>query len=316
VRLSRPLPYPAAHVRSVTLVADGGRLALDITAEVAVEPAAGAGGLAGADLGIIHPFALAAGGACLLVSGRAVRAEERLHLADTKARARVMARKTPSGKGQRGSRRWRKLRAAQRRAEARHLRRVRQVHHHAVKEVIAWAQARQVGTIVAGDLRGITRHKTGRHHNRRVANTWRRTHLLSALSDKAEVAGIQVVVADERGTSSTCPECRSRTAKPRGRVFACPQCGYEGHRDLVGARNIAARGGGITTARAVVTHRRAGIVPARRDRRRHLMDLRRSCLAPGRPHPGGVARRNRGRTSEPGPAPQRATGEDQPTRKR
>jgi IS605 OrfB family transposase len=190
------------------------------------------------------------------------------------------------------------------------------MHHQAAKEVIAWAQAHQVGTIVAGDLRGITRHNAGRRHNRRVANTWRRTHLLGALSDKAEVAGIRVIVADERGTSSTCPECQSRTSKPRGRVFACPQCGYLGHRDLVGARNIAARGGGTTTATAVVTHRRAGIVPARRDRRRHLMDSRRSCLAPGRPHPGGVARRNPGRASEPGPVPQGTTGEDQPTRKR
>jgi hypothetical protein len=35
---------------------------------------------------------------------------------------------------------------------------------------------------------------------------------------------------------------------------------------------------------ALVTHRRAGVVPARRDRRRHLMDdRRRSCPAPGRP---------------------------------
>ena len=302
VRLSRPVPYPVAVVRSVTLVAEGGRLALDVTAEITCAEPPG-DGVAGCDVGIIHPFAVAAGGACLLVSGRGVRAEERLHLADTKARARVMARKTPAKNGQRGSRRWRKLRAAQRRAEARHLRRVRQAHHEAARQAVAWATAQKVGTIVTGDLRGIARQDAGRHHNRRVGNTWRRTHLLAALSDKAQVAGIQVMLVDERGTSSTCPQCASRTPKPRGRNFACPQCGYQGHRDLAGARNIAARGGGITTAPAVVTHRRSGTVPARRDRRRHLMDQRRSCPAPGRPPPGGVARHNPARPSEHGPAP-------------
>jgi hypothetical protein len=80
--------------------------------------------------------------------------------------------------------------------------------------------------LLVSGLRGITGQHAGRRHNRRVANTWRRTHLLAALSDKAEVAGIQIV-------------------------------------------------------------RRAGTVPARRDRRRHLMDQRRSCPAPGRPPRGG-----------------------------
>jgi IS605 OrfB family transposase len=237
------------------------------------------------------------------VSGRAIRAEERLHLADTKARARVMARKVRGGKGQRGSRRWRRLRSAQRKAEARHLRRVRQAHHHAARQAITWAADHQIGTIAAGDLRGITRRDAGRHHNRRVASTWRRTHLLGALSDKAAAAGIQVLLTDERGTSSTCPQCGSRIPKPRGRNVSCPQCGYQGHRDLAGARNIAARGGGNTTAPAVVTHRRAGTVPARRDRRRHLMDVRRSCPAPGRPPPGGVARRSPSRASRDRPTP-------------
>jgi IS605 OrfB family transposase len=239
--------------------------------------------VAGVDLGIIHPYAVAGGSGASLVSGRAIRAEERLHLADTKARARAMARRAPR-RGQRGSRRWRKLRAAQRRAEARHRRRVHQAHHEAARAVIAWAGTHGIATLVVGDPKGIARRDAGRVQNRRVAHTWRRTHLLGALSDKAQLAGINLRRVDERGTSSTCPQCCQRCAKPRGRRFACRNCGYLGHRDLIGARNIAAKGGGSTTADAVVTHRRAGTVPARRDRRRHLMDeRRRSCPAPGRP---------------------------------
>jgi IS605 OrfB family transposase len=265
-------------------------LVVDVTAEVAVEhhdldPAR----VCGVDPGIIHPFAAAWGGEAFLVSGRAVRAEERLHLADTKGRARAQK---PPRPGQRGSRRWRKQRQAQRRAEARHRRRVHQAHHEAARSLVDWALSHRIGTLVVGDPKGITKRRAGKTHNRRISTAWRRTHLVGALTDKARLAGITVVLVDERGTSSRCPECGRAVSKPKGRHFNCAACGFRGHRDVVGARNIAAIGGGTTTAPAVVTHRRAGHPPARRDRRRHLMDQRRSCPAPGRPRGGGVARRD------------------------
>ena len=83
------LPYPPEQVRSITLLYDGGRLYVDVTAEVPVttypaglepDPAR----VAGVDLGVIHPYAVAGpDGQGLLVSGRAIRAEHRMHLADT-----------------------------------------------------------------------------------------------------------------------------------------------------------------------------------------------------------------------------------------
>ena len=160
-------------------------------------------------------------------------------------------------KGQKGSRRWRRYRASRRKAEARHHRRVRQAQHEAAKMVVAWLVDHEVGTVVVGDPKGITTRDCGRRQNLALRN-WRRTHLLACLSDKAELAGIKVVLVNERGTSSTCPECIKAVPKPRGRRFSCPHCGHRGHRDLVGARNIAARGGGSTRAPARVTHRRAG----------------------------------------------------------
>jgi Putative transposase DNA-binding domain len=104
---------------------------------------------------------------------------------------------------------------------------------------------------------------------------WRRTHLTQALFDKARLAGIQVRLVDERGTSSTCVACRRRVPKSGTRRFRCPYCKYNAHRDLVGAANIAAKVGGGGSSAALpahVEHRRVGIVPARRDRRRHLHD--------------------------------------------
>jgi putative transposase len=236
------------------------------------------------DLGIIHPYAVAGpGGEGLLVSGRAVRAEHRMHLHDSKARRRAVARRAPKP-GQRGSRRWRHYRRRQRLAEARHRRRVRQAQHEAATTVIAWAVERRVGTLAVGDPRGVLNIKAGRRHHQRTRD-WRIGHLITALKDKAEAAGISFTLVDERGTSSTCPACRSRIPKPAGRVLACPACQFTGHRDLTAAANIAARaGGGITPViPAGVTHRRAGahlpgVAPSRRDprRRAHHRGARRS----------------------------------------
>jgi IS605 OrfB family transposase len=290
VRLARPLPYPAEQVRAVTLLADGGRLWLAVTAAVPIQDHdLDPGRVAGVDLGIIHPYAVVTEQAGLLISGRALRAENYLHLEDQQARQANAARRAPKP-GQRGSRRWKRHRARLRRAEARHRRRIHQAHHRAAKQVIAFAVKQQVGTLVVGDPKGITEHDAGRVQNLRLRR-WRRTHLLQALSNKAEHAGLVVRLVDERGTSSTCPACQQRVAKPKGRWFGCPHCRFRGHRDLVGAANIAAKAGGGPTSTTrdlavLVEHRRAGILPARRDRRRHLHDhrrRRRSCLASGHP---------------------------------
>ena len=281
VRLDRDLPYPPEQVRSVTLLYDAGRLHVDVTAEVPFAACPGGhapdpGRVAGVDPGIIHPFAVAGpGGEMLLVSGRAIRAECRQHLRDAKARHRAVARRAPRP-GQRGSRRWRQYRRRQKEVEARHQRRVRQAQHEAAKTVIGWAGQHQIGTLAVGDPRGVLSTDAGRRHNQRV-RAWRIGHLIAALSDKAQVAGIAVKLTDERGTSSTCPSCARRVPKPAGRVFCCPHCGHTGHRDLVAAANIAVRAGGgtisVADVAAEITHRRAGahlpgVHPGRRDPRR------------------------------------------------
>jgi transposase len=160
VRLARPLPYPAADVRAVALLAEGGRLWLAVTATVPVQRDhdLDPGRVAGVDLGIIHPYALVSEDAGLLVSGRALRAESYLHLQEQQARHARAARRAPR-RGQRGSRRWRRHRARLRRAEARHRRRVHQAHHQAARQVIAFAIQQRVGILVVGDPKG--HHQAG-----------------------------------------------------------------------------------------------------------------------------------------------------------
>jgi putative transposase len=331
VRLDRDVPYPPGQVRSVTLGYADGRLYVDVTAEVPV--AAYAPGqepdparVAGVDLGVIHPFAVAGpDGDGLLVSGRAIRAEHRQHLRDHKARRKAAARRAPRP-GQRGSRRWRQHRRAARTAEARHLRRVRQAHHEAARQVIGWAVEHKVGTLAVGDPRGVLDLDAGRIHNQRTRD-WRPGQLIAVLRDKAEAAGITLHLVDERGTSSTCPSCRRRVPKPAGRVFTCPHCGLEGHRDLVAAASIAARAPGGGTIPPVpsgigVTHRRAGrhlpgVHPARRDPRRRPPSSRPAAsghlagTGPPRTPPGGrgVARSDaRNPQAHPGAHPRRTYG--------
>jgi IS605 OrfB family transposase len=301
VRLDRDVPYPPEQIRSVTLISEGGRLFVEVTAEVPVatypqgaepDPAR----VAGVDPGIIHPFAVAGPDGCgLVVSGRAIRAESRLHLGDTKQRAKATARRSP-GPGRARSRRWDKTRARQRDREGVHRRRVRQAQHEAAAEVVGWCLAHRVGTLTVGDPRGVLGLRAGRRHNKRVRD-WRIGHLIRCLNDKAEQAGIMTMLVDERGTSSTCPRCLRRVSKPSGRVFRCPHCGFTGHRDLVGGANIASRtpGGGTigpgdrNRYPDQITHRRAGnhlpdVSPARRDprRRSHHGDIGGSF---GRPWP-------------------------------
>ncbi|WP_165439949.1 RNA-guided endonuclease InsQ/TnpB family protein [Micromonospora kangleipakensis] len=302
VRLARDVPYPVEQVRSVTLLCEGGRLFLDVTAEVPVavyppgeqpDPAR----VGGVDLGIIHPYAVAGpDGEGLLVSGRAIRAEHRMHLADTKARRRAVARRVPKP-GEKGSRRWRQYRRRAHLVEGRHRRRVRQAQHEAARGVVSWAVRQRVGVLHVGDPRGVLDIPTGRRHNLRLRQ-WQIGRLLQVLTDKATLAGITVRLVDERGTSSTCPACRRRVPKPRGRTLSCPHCAFSGHRDLVAAASIATRvpGGGSTTPAAVVlpqvvTHRRAGrhlpgAGQSRRDPRRPPRAARGS-VGPRRPAPPG-----------------------------
>ncbi|MGS2619730.1 zinc ribbon domain-containing protein, partial [Micromonospora sp. LZ34] len=229
-----------------------------------------------------------------LVSGRAIRAEHRMHLADTKARRRAVSHRAPKA-GQRGSRRWRRYRRRARLVEGRHRRRVRQAQHEAARTVITWAQQQRVGVLHVGDPRGVLDIAAGRRHNLRLRQ-WQIGRLIQILTDKATQAGITVRLVDERGTSSTCPVCRRRVPKPRGRTLTCPHCAFSGHRDLVAAASIATRtpGGGPTTPTAaavlpeVVTHRRAGrhlpgAGQSRRDPRRPR--AARGSVGPRRPAP-------------------------------
>jgi IS605 OrfB family transposase len=189
-----------------------------------------------------------------------------------------------------------------------------------VRSVIAWAVDRRIGTLTVGDPRGVLNLPAGRRHNLRLRQ-WQIGRTLRILQDKAALAGIRVCLVDERGTSSTCPNCQQKISKPRGRVMTCPHCRFAGHRDLAAAFTIATRtpGGATTTPPTmggVATHRRAGrhlpgVRAARRDPRRRPPPAAAGSLGRRRPAPPPlVGSRSptsceRGSTTPPNPTGER-----------
>jgi len=135
--------------------------------------------VAGVDLGIIHPYAVMAGDEGLLVSGRQIRSEERLHLEDTKRRAQKAAAKA-RGRGQRGSRRWRRYRAARRRARPATAAGSARPTTRRARSVVSWLVDHEVGTWSSERSQGH-HHQGLRAPPEPGAAQLRRTHLLGCL---------------------------------------------------------------------------------------------------------------------------------------
>jgi putative transposase len=57
------------------------------------------------------------------------------------------------------------------------------------------------------------------------------------LTHKSKQARMSSFTGSERGTSSRCPSCGHKH-KPKNRQWHCKQCGFKGHRDLVGSVNM------------------------------------------------------------------------------
>jgi transposase len=271
-------PYEPELVRAVRLIEEAGELFMDITAWVAVARAeVSPEKVAGVDPGIVHPLAVAVGDQALLISGRAVRAEEFLHLEDQKVRQRKMAGKRgpllgKAGNPRRtGSRRWKQLARSQRKAEAKNRRVVKLAGNRAARLAAEFMVANHVSLAVIGNPTGIEKKASGRVQNRRTAR-WARTHQRDALCYRLEELGIQTAFTEERGTSSVCPTCGAKAAK-KGRRLVCTilTCNKSHHRDVAGAQNMVTKIGRAPSEIARREHRRVGS-PARRDHRRHLFD--------------------------------------------
>ncbi len=183
------------------------------------------------DLGQIHQAAVATnGGDALIVSGRGIRSLKRQH---SRQLGEIASKRS---RCQKGSRRWKKLGKTRAKLTLRCERRVRDLRHKGTRQVMDFCKEREVESVFVGNPDGVRRKKCGRHHNQRMSQ-WEYGKDIQYLEQKSEQDRIVCFTGDERGTSSRCPVCGHRH-KPKGRNWRCRACGFEGHRDIVGAVNM------------------------------------------------------------------------------
>ncbi|WP_259252314.1 RNA-guided endonuclease InsQ/TnpB family protein [Salinibacter ruber] len=138
---------------------------------------------------------------------------------------------------ERGSRRWKRLVRAKDRQLTKIRDQIEDFLHKVTTRLANVLHDRRAGSVVVGDLTGIREQiHYGSRMNQRL-HQWAYSKFEHMLTYKAQLRGMTVERASEAYTSQTCPNCEHRH-KPSGRDFDCPKCPFEGHRDVVGARNI------------------------------------------------------------------------------
>jgi len=102
--------------------------------------------------------------------------------------------------------------------------------------------------IVVENLRGLNKNtkvkrRLTRNIRRRIG-IWTYRHWLDRLQSNCELNRVQFRSVNPYNTSVTCPSCNHADRENRASrdLFLCLGCGYTEHADIVGARNILARG--------------------------------------------------------------------------
>ncbi|MGH2478759.1 MAG: RNA-guided endonuclease InsQ/TnpB family protein, partial [Ktedonobacteraceae bacterium] len=116
---------------------------------------------------------------------------------------------------------------------------IKDIEHQQTTHLITTLSQEGVQTVVIGDVKDIRQRMDVGSKNNQKLHQWSHGQTRHLLTYKAERAGMDVVLQEERYTSRTCPACGHRKkSSPKGRNFTCTKCGYRGHRDGVGAMNI------------------------------------------------------------------------------
>lgn len=183
------------------------------------------------DPGEIHPAVVGDENSATVITCRERRAVQRGHAKNLASFSKAL-----SGK-KKGSRRYKKLVRAKTRCKAKYDLVMRDIEHKISRAIVDEAVNRTASTIVYGDIRDIADGiDKGKVHNQRTSQ-WNHGKVRAYVEYKAQAEGIAVVLQDEHYTSKTCPNCGNRH-KPKGRIYKCPACKFQSHRDVVGQVNI------------------------------------------------------------------------------
>ena len=221
----------ADNIATVELVYKLGQWSLRFTYSETTDAVKSNGtGVVGVDIGEIHPLVTHDGTATDIYNGRYIRS---LYRQRNKVSAAITAK---IARCRKHSRRWWALVKRKWKWLKRFENQIRDCHHKHTRTFVNRCIERGIGTIVLGDLTGIRKRiNYGKRANQKL-HQWSFGKIKALIIYKARDAGIKVVPVNETYTSQTCPACGGRK-KPTNRNYRCG-CGFEFHRDGVGAINI------------------------------------------------------------------------------
>ena len=199
--------------------------------KVHVPPKLETGKAVAIDMGEIHPIVSHDGEHTIIYNGRVLRAIKQYL---NKFKAHIQSK---MDRCKQRSNHWYRLKRIKTKILAKLDAQIKDAEHKITSRFISDCIKAKADTIVMGDLKGIRkRAKFSKKSNQKV-HQWAFARLQSMICYKAELAGLTIKFVSEAYTSQTCPTCGNRK-KPTNRNYKCNHCGFEYHRDGVGAINI------------------------------------------------------------------------------
>ncbi|WP_431809433.1 RNA-guided endonuclease InsQ/TnpB family protein [Brevibacillus agri] len=108
--------------------------------------------------------------------------------------------------------------------------------HKVSRAIVNFAKDNKISVIRLEQLANIRQTARTSRKNEKNLHTWSFYRLSQFIEYKANLVGIRVEHVNPAYTSQTCPKCSEKN-KAQDRKYKC-KCGFEKHRDLVGAMNI------------------------------------------------------------------------------
>ncbi len=113
---------------------------------------------------------------------------------------------------------------------------MKDIDHKASREIVNFAKDNNIALINLENLANIRKTARTSRKNRKNLHTWSFYRLAQYIEYKANLLGIEVKYVDPAYTSQICPMCGTKN-HAKDRKYTC-NCGFHGHRDIVGAINI------------------------------------------------------------------------------
>lgn len=113
---------------------------------------------------------------------------------------------------------------------------MRDIDHKISHDIVSEAIRRNVRVIKLEQLQNVRQATRTSRKNNSSLHSWSFYRLAQYIEYKARRAGIKVVYVNPSYTSQRCPICGKHN-HASDRTYVC-ECGFHGHRDIVGAYNI------------------------------------------------------------------------------